>query len=210
MPLTFYYGTMGSSKSAHALMARVQYLEKGFAVALMKPEADTRGGKDRVVSRVGLWAPCVSIPRALDLLDWYRRQSCQVILVDEAQFLTPAQVEQLKEISLRARAVFCYGLKTDFRTRLFPGSRRLLELADQLVELPTVCRCGRKAEVSARIQDDKILRTGERVLIGGDERYVSMCYRCWSRRSALEQTPAPPKPEAPEPTGQAPPARPET
>lgn len=101
------------------------------------------------------------------------------MIIDEAQFLTGRQVEQLKDVAVEFIPVLCFGLKTDFRTYLFEGSKRLLELADSITEIKSICKCGRKAEVNARIQNGKIVREGEQIQIGGNESYQSLCYRCW-------------------------------
>ena len=178
--LYFKYGAMNSSKSANALMVKFNYEEQGYRDALLKPSLDDRDGVDIVKSRIGLEQKCYVIDRTVNLLEWYRaHRDYQVMIVDEAQFLTPEQVEQLKDLAVDAIPVLCFGLKTDFQTKMFPASKRLFELADSLSEIKSVCRCGRKAEVNARIHNGKIVKEGEQIFIGGNESYIGMCYKCW-------------------------------
>lgn len=188
--LYFRYGVMGSSKSAQALITKFNYEEQGMRVWLMKPAADMRYGADKVHSRIGLEQPADVIDDDMDLYEVFRdreREFYDVIIVDEAQFLQPAHVEQLREIvDYYNVPVFCFGLRTDFRTRLFPGSARLFELADSVTELKTVCTCGGKAMVNARIDaEGRVVTEGEQFLLGGNESYRPMCYKCW-KKAALE------------------------
>lgn len=188
--LYFKYGAMNSSKSANALMVKFNYEEQGYRVALLKPSIDNRGGANLVKSRIGLEERCYVIDDRVNLLDWFRQHSeYQVWIVDEAQFLTPEQVEQLKDLAVDQIPILCFGLKTDFQTHLFPASKRLFELADSLSEIKSVCRCGRKAEVNARIREGKIVRDGEQILIGGNERYLGMCYKCWRDENPAAKKP---------------------
>lgn len=177
--LYFKYGAMGSSKTAQALMVKFNYEEKGYKVALMKPAIDTRDEFGVCTSRIGLSGKCIIIPSDMDLFEWYETTDFQILIVDEAQFITTKQVEQLKEIACKYIPVICFGLKTDFRTYMFEGSKRLFELSDSLTEIKSVCKCGRKAEVNARLSNGKILYEGEQVEIGGNEKYIGMCYNCW-------------------------------
>ena len=182
--LYFSYGTMGSSKSAQALMVKFNYEHKGMKVMLVKPALDNRDDVDvpKVRSRIGLVAECLTItPQEsfVDMFQSYKKQNgCDCIIVDEAQFCTTEQVNQLKELT-RYVPVLCYGLLTDFKSKLFEGSKRLVELADSLREIKSVCRCGRKSTVNARFVDGKCVDDGPIVLIGGDESYENMCYWCW-------------------------------
>lgn len=182
--LYFSYGTMGSSKSAQALMVKFNYEHKGMKVMLVKPALDTRDDVDvpKVRSRIGLVAECLTItPQEsfVDMFESYKKQNgCDCIIVDEAQFCTTEQVNQLKELTKHV-PVLCYGLLTDFKSKLFEGSKRLVELADSLREIKSVCRCGRKSTVNARFVDGKCVDDGPIVLIGGDESYENMCYWCW-------------------------------
>lgn len=177
--LYFKYGAMGSSKTANALMVRFNYVEKGYKVALMKPAIDSRDEYGELRSRIGLKGKCIMITEDMNLYDWFKTTDYQVLIIDEAQFLTPLQVEQLKDVACEFVPVICFGLKTDFRTYMFPGSKRLFELADSITEIKSVCKCGRKAEVNARLSDGKIVREGNQVEIGGNEMYIGMCYNCW-------------------------------
>lgn len=183
--LYFKYGTMGSSKSAQALMCKFNYEQKGMKVMLVKPSLDTRGDADgarMVRSRIGLVADCETVTRDgsfTELFDNYKAQKgCDCIIVDEAQFCTTEQVNQLKQLT-RQVPVLCYGLMNDFRCQLFEGSKRLVELADSLQEIKSVCRCGRKSTVNARFINGKCVDDGPVVFIGGDESYENMCYWCW-------------------------------
>jgi len=182
--LYFNYGTMGSSKSAQALMVKFNYEQKGMTVMLVKPALDNRGDVDRpkVRSRIGLVADCLTITPEqsfLDLFEVYKTEhGCDCIIVDEAQFCTAAHIDQLKQLT-KFVPVLCYGLLTDFTNKLFEGSKRLVELADSLREIKSVCRCGRKSTVNARFVNGKCVDDGPVVLIGGDESYVNMCYWCW-------------------------------
>ena len=185
--LYFKYGAMGSSKTAQALMCRFNYLQKGFEVYLFKPVVDTRGEEDGiplVKSRIGLKSECVEFNKKESFFDICKRYDIlherRIIIVDEAQFLSREQVEQLKEIS-QTVPVLCYGLLTNFKTELFEGSKRLVEIADSLTEIKSVCKCGRKATINARIVNGKICEDGEEVMIG-DETYEGMCYRCFTER----------------------------
>ncbi len=184
--LYFRYGVMGSSKSAQALITKFNYEEQGMRVWLLKPAADTRDGQGRVRSRIGLEQPADAVTDKMDLYQIFRdreREFYDVIIADEAQFLTPAHVEQLREIVDHYNVpVFCFGLRTDFRTKMFPGSARLFELADSISELKTVCTCGGKATVNARIDPEgHVLTEGEQFLLGGNESYRPMCYKCWKK-----------------------------
>ena len=174
--LYFKFGTMGSSKTAQALMCRFNYLQKGFSVLLVKPSTDTRSPK--VKSRIGLEADCLSIEKNGSFFNLYQQNKPDVIIVDECQFLTKLQVEELKELT-RFVPVLCYGLLTNFKTELFEGSKRLIELADSISEIKSVCKCGKKATLNARIIDGKVVYDGPEVLIGADESYECRCYWCY-------------------------------
>ncbi len=182
--LYFKYGTMGSSKSAQALMCKFNYEQKGMKVLLVKPSTDTRDDTQQrmVRSRIGLTAECQIITPEQSFYDLYNNfkaaNGCDCIIVDEAQFCTAEQIDQLKQLT-RYVSVLCYGLLKDFRCHLFEGSKRLVELADSLQEIKSVCRCGRKSSVNARFVNGKCVDDGPVVMIGGDESYESMCYWCW-------------------------------
>lgn len=183
--LYFKYGTMGSSKSAEALMAKFNYEQKGMVVMLVKPSLDNRGdgdGQPMVRSRIGLSSPCEIIrpeDSFVELFDKFKAENgCDCVIVDEAQFCTTKQVDELKLLTKQV-PVLCYGLLNNFRCQLFEGSKRLVELSDSLQEIKSVCRCGRKSTVNARFINGKCVDDGPVVFIGGDESYENMCYWCW-------------------------------
>ena len=184
--LYFRYGVMGSSKSAQALITKFNYEEQGMRVWLITPAADTRYGKDIVRSRIGLEQTGDVITEDMNLYEIFRdreKEFNDVIIADEAQFLTPQHIEQLRDIVDNYNVpVFCFGLRTDFRTKMFPGSARLFELADSVSELKTVCTCGGKAMVNARIDGEgNIITEGAQIMLGGNESYRPMCYKCWKK-----------------------------
>ena len=183
--LYFKYGVMGSSKSAQALITKFNYEELGMTVWLIKPSIDTRDGADVVKSRIGLSATARVITPGEDIIAAYREAGKHdVIIADEAQFFTPAQIDQLRTlVDEDDLPVLCFGLRTDFLTHFFPGAQRLMELADSLTEIKTVCACGRKATVNARIDENgRITTEGSQVLLGGNDRYVAMCHKCWKEK----------------------------
>ena len=181
--LYFKYGAMGSSKTAQALITKYNYEENDMKVWLIKPSADTRDGAAILRSRVGLEATVEVIPPEVDIYARFlgsRVRRCDVIIVDECQFLTENQIDQLRAIvDQQSIPVLCFGLRTDFLTRLFPGSRRLMELADCIEEIKTMCDCGSKATVNARISDGYIVTEGAQVVLGGNDSYIAMCHRCY-------------------------------
>ena len=184
--LYFKYGAMGSSKTAQVLITKFNYEERGMRVWLIKPATDVRDGEDMIRSRIGLSATCSAIGKKDDIYEIYTGSGVEadVIIADESQFFTSAQIDQLRRIVDECGApVLCFGLRTDFMTRLFPGSHRLFELADSISEIKTMCECGRKATVNARINDDgEVLTAGRQVMLGGNERYIAMCHRCYRKR----------------------------
>ena len=153
--LYFKYGAMGSSKSAQALITKFNYEELGMSVWLIKPSTDTRDGADIIKSRIGLECRARIITPEQNIVEEYRKAGRHdVIITDEAQFFTPEQIDQLRTLVDEDNLpVLCFGLRTDFLTHFFPGARRLMELADSLTEIKTVCACGRKATVNARIDE---------------------------------------------------------
>ena len=184
--LYFKYGAMGSSKTAQALITKYNYEENGRKVWLIKPSADTRDGVDILRSRIGLEAKVEVIAPETDVYDLFLRTqkgSCDVIIVDECQFLTGAQIDQLRAIVNDFNVpVMCFGLRTDFQTHLFPGSLRLMEVADTIQEIKTICDCGAKATVNARIDGNgNIITEGAQVVLGGNDSYIAMCHRCYIR-----------------------------
>lgn len=184
--LYFKYGAMGSSKTAQALITKYNYEENGLKVWLCKPSADTRDGADILRSRIGLWSQVQVIDPGTDIFALFeatRKDRCHVIITDECQFFTPAQIDQLRAIvDGHNIPVICYGLRTDFLCHLFPGSLRLMEVADTIQEIRTICDCGAKATVNARIDSEGYIVTqGEQVQLGGNDSYIAMCHKCWTR-----------------------------
>ena len=183
MKMYFYYGAMGSSKTANALMTRFSWEDKGKKVALLKPSIDNRDGVDIVKSRAGLMAKAILIYPDSNICDVLPDpvEEYDNLIVDEAQFLSKAQVDELREIADHGTFVMCYGLKADFLGNLFEGSKRILELADSLREIVTMCPCGKKAIMYARYSGNKILYEGEQVVVGGNESYMALCHRCYKK-----------------------------
>ena len=184
--LYFKYGAMGSSKTAQALITKYNYEENDLQVWLIKPSADTRDGQEILRSRIGLQARVEIITPDMDVRKRFEETQaghCDVIIVDECQFLLPEQIDQLRDIVDEDDIpVMCFGLRTDFQTRLFPGSLRLMEVADTIQEIKTICDCGAKATVNARIDGTgHIITEGAQVELGGNDRYIAMCHRCYIR-----------------------------
>ena len=180
--LYFKYGAMGSSKTANALITKFNYEERGMRVWLIKPSVDVRDGADMVRSRIGLQAQASVITPDIDLYAEYQKHSdCAVIIADECQFFTAEQIDGLRRIVDELDIpVLCYGLRTDFRTKLFSGSSRLFEVADSVTEIKTICACGKKAIVNARMDGEgKIIVEGGQILIGGNDSYIAMCHSSW-------------------------------
>lgn len=183
--LYFHYSAMNAGKSTLLLQAAYNYRERGMRVALFTAALDDRAGRGRIASRIGLGADAELFAADTDLLGAVESLSANAplhcVFVDEAQFLTEDQVWQLARVADRLGVpVMCYGLRTDFRGELFPGSKGLLALADTLREVRTICRCGRKATMVVRLgADGKVLHDGDQIFIGGEDRYVSLCRRHW-------------------------------
>ena len=183
--LYFKYGAMGSSKTAQALITKYNYEENGLKVWLIKPSADTRDGMDILRSRIGLEATVQIMLPDTDVYEVFKTERegrCDVIITDECQFFTPEQIDQLRAIvNDYDIPVMCFGLRTDFLTHLFPGSRRLMEIADTIQEIKTICDCGAKATVNARISDGYVVTEGDQVFLGGNDAYIAMCHKCYIR-----------------------------
>ena len=183
--LYFKYGAMGSSKTAQALITKYNYEENDLKVWLIKPSADTRDGAEVLRSRIGLEAQVEVIAPHVDIYARFlggKVRRSDVIIVDECQFMTEKQIDQLRSIVDEHNIpVICFGLRTDFQTRLFPGSRRLMEVADTIQEIKTICDCGAKATVNARISDGYIVTEGAQVVLGGNDSYIAMCHKCYIR-----------------------------
>jgi len=190
--LYFKFGAMGCSKTAQALITKFNYEERGMKVLLLKPSVDVRDGAEIVKSRIGLTAKAVVVDDKENLYKAYEEKyrDRDVIIVDECQFLTPDQVDELGQIVIDFNVpVLCFGLRTDFLTHLFPGSRRLFEIAESITEIKSVCKCGAKATVNARLDDDgNVVYSGEQVCLGGNDRYVAMCRKCWLKKKAEQET----------------------
>ena len=182
--LYFKYGSMGSSKTAQALITKYNYEENGMRVWLVKPAADNRDGEVVLRSRVGLEAVAEVVPPEADICELFRqRERTDVIIVDECQFMTAAQIDQLRDIVDTANIpVLCFGLRTDFQSKLFGGSRRRFEVADSITEIKAICDCGAKATTNARLDvDGYVVTEGAQLLLGGNDRYLAMCHKCWIR-----------------------------
>lgn len=188
--LIYHYGTMSSGKSGILLMQAHQFEESGIPFLCMKSAIDTRDGEDVIVSRIGIKRECITVGVEDDLyalmtslIGDFTLQGLSKpcwILVDEAQFLSAKQVEQLGLVVDRLNInVMCYGLRTDFLSRMFEGSKRLMELADEIDEIKTSCSCGRKAVVNARFHNGEITTEGEQIMIGGNETYIPLCRKCY-------------------------------
>ena len=175
--LYFRYGAMGSSKTANAIMVQYNYSERGQKVLMVKPQLDNRDGERTVLSRCGLSTECVFMEE-LPGID-VRQYDC--VIVDEAQFLTKEQVQQLVHIVDELNVpVICYGLRADFQGNFFEGSLWLMAWADSIEEVKTICWCGRKATCNARVMDGRVIKEGDQILLGGNSQYVSLCRKHWA------------------------------
>ena len=192
--LYFRYGTMGSAKTALLLTQAYNFEERKMTYVCMKPVVDTREKDNVIRSRIGIERKCSWIDADTDLYVMIRDLFGQAgavidwILIDEAQFLSADQVDQLaRVVDDYGSNVICYGLRTDFRTHLFEGSRRLFEIADSIDEIKSTCSCGRKTIVNARIDSNgDFVTEGQQLEIGGDDRYIAVCRKCW-RNNRIEQ-----------------------
>lgn len=185
--LYFRHGPMGSAKTLNLLAVAHNYRNQGKSVFIIKPSVDVRWGTDEVRSRAGLsvHADALADPENPDQ-ELPDLSQYSAVLVDEAQFLLPAFVERLRTVTLLGVPVICYGLRTDFRGKLFPGSARLLELADSIEEVKTTCQfCNRKAVFNMRLRDGVPVSDGAQIQLGGDESYVPSCFRCFHGRVGL-------------------------
>ncbi|MCX2721658.1 thymidine kinase [Roseibium salinum] len=184
--LYFNYSSMNAGKSTVLLQAAYNYKERGMNALLLIAAFDDRGGKGRIASRIGLSADADIFAAQDDIYEHVRgshhSKPVDAVFVDEAQFLTESQVWQLAKVADQLRIpVMCFGLRTDFQGKLFPGSAALLALADNLKEIKTICWCGRKATMVARLDaEGRIVEEGDQVVIGGNERYVPLCRKHWT------------------------------
>lgn len=188
--LYFRYGTMGSAKTALLLTQAYNFEERGMEFLCMKPIVDTREKENVIKSRIGIKRECLWIYQDTDIYELVKNiyeETLVVkdwILIDEAQFLSQEQVDQLARIvDDYGCNVVCYGLRTDFQSKMFEGSRRLFEIADTIDEIKSTCSCGRKTIINARIDaDGSVITDGNQVMIGGDDKYIAMCRRCWRNK----------------------------
>lgn len=185
--LYFKYGAMGSSKTAQALIAKFNYEERNMNVWLIKPATDNRDGSSVIRSRIGIMDTAENIQPDVSISERFRTflpGRIDVIIADECQFFEEEQIDQLRVIVDDYNVpVLCFGLRTDFLTHMFPGSRRLFELADSITEIKTICECGTKASVNARMDENgRITTHGDQVCLGGNDRYIAMCHKCWKKK----------------------------
>ena len=187
--LYFNYGAMNAGKSTILLQAAYNYDERGMRTVLLKPSLDNRGGtQEKITSRIGLSNNAIVFNQTADLMslveEIHSENKIDCVLVDEAQFLSLDQVWQLSSIADQLRIpVMCYGIRTDFRGDLFPGSAALLAVADNLKEIKTLCWCGRKATMNMRFgKDGQAVSDGTQIEVGGNERYISLCRKHWTKK----------------------------
>lgn len=196
--LYFRYGAMGSSKSANILIVRYNYEERNQYAVLLKPRIDNRDGEHEIQSRIGLSAPVEYVDEFLNEIakTWgpgspeylYHGMKVDAVLVDEVQFLSEKEIDTLSDIvDFYDIPVICYGLRTDFRSKMFPGSKRLMEIADIIEEVPTVCWCGKRAQCNTRYADGKIVREGAQVMLGSNESYVALCRKHYKEGKLWEE-----------------------
>lgn len=190
--LYFNYATMNSGKSLQLMSIAHNMDERHIPTLTIKPSIDTRDGENKIYSRIGISRDCRMFSQEDDLFGLINDENCgrisrnsylKWIFVDEAQFLTEEQVDQLSDVvDYLGINVMCYGLRTDFKSKLFPGSKRLFELADTIEEIKSTCECGSKTIINARVdKDGNVLKNGPQTLVGGDDRYISICRKCWKR-----------------------------
>jgi thymidine kinase len=186
--LYFRYGTMDSAKTMNLLAVAHNYRKQGKRVILLKPKLDERFGTEKIASRSGLEAEADLLLAEDHVLAPDEFAGLDCVLVDEAQFLSPAVVDQLRRITIDpGLPVICYGLRTDFRTRLFPGSKRLLELADRIEEVKVTCQyCQKKATFNLRMVDGRAVVNGPQIQLGADEHYAPVCWKHYDERTSVE------------------------
>ena len=192
--LFYYYGSMASAKTLRLLSTAYNFEEKGVQIMVLKPALDTRDGEGIIRSRAGLERKCIMIDKDVNLykaIKAYKNvldaqlESLKWVIIDECQFLTEEQVDQLSDVvDFLDISVMCFGLRTDFQSRLFLGSKRLFEIADDIEEIKSTCECGdNKTSINARFDENgEIIIEGSQVEIGGNERYRAICRRCWKNK----------------------------
>lgn len=188
--LVFKYGTMGSSKTAMALMLRFSYIENGKNVLFLKPKLDSRDGSTLVKSRIGISAEALTYDEKDCILDkfWDEILDSDIVVVDEVQFSTKKQIEDFKTITEELnKPVITFGLRTDFQTNLWEGSKRLFELATIIEELNLKCRCGNSAIVNARFNKKGIVYEGKQLELGSNDKYRALCYSCWKKGDLFDE-----------------------
>ena len=189
--LRFYFGSMASAKSLRLLTTAYNFEEKGVQIMVLKPALDTRDGEGVIRSRAGLERKCIMVDKDVNLykaIKAYKNvlasqlETLKWVIIDECQFLTEEQVDQLSDaVDFLDVNVMCFGLRTDFQSHLFPGSKRLFELADDIEEIKSTCECGeRKTSINARFDENgEIIIEGSQVEIGGNDKYRAICRKCW-------------------------------
>ncbi len=189
--LYFRHGTMNSAKTLNLLAVAHNYRAQGKRVRLMKPRLDDRFGAHEIASRAGVTMQADALVDADSVLSVEDFRGLDCVLVDEAQFLSSRLVEQLRMLTRDPGVpVICYGLRTDFRTRLFEGARRLLELADSIEEVKVTCQyCNKKAILNMRLVDGAATSEGAQVMLGAEERYVPVCFGCFDARLPIASLP---------------------
>ena len=180
---------MGSTKTATLLTTNFNYMEKGLSTLLITSGKDDRSGTGIISSRIGLKAnadivvyPETNLYTAITEAEVNRKGKLDVILADEVQFYSIRQIEQLGDVvDYLERSVLCYGLKIDFQSHFFPATQRLMEIADTINEIKTMCHCGRKATFNARTHNGKMVTEGEQIQTGGNSTYTAVCRKCWKK-----------------------------
>lgn len=192
--LYYYYGSMASAKSLRLLSTAYNFEEKNVQIMVLKPSLDTRDGEGVIKSRAGLERKCIMVDHDVNLykvVKAYKNvlasqlETLKWVIIDECQFLTETQIDQLSDVvDFLDVNVMCYGLRTDFKSRLFPSTKRLFELADDIEEIKSTCECGeRKASINARFDNNgEIITEGDQIMVGGNETYRAICRKCWKNK----------------------------
>lgn len=184
--LYFYYGAMGSSKTAQLLINAFNCMERGMNPVLFTSATDTRTSGGCISSRIGLSEKAVPLSAGDDIFsivkDMHRKSHVHAVFADEVNLMTVDHVEGMaKIVDDLSIPVMAYGIRTDFRTRFFPSTLRLMEIADTIHEIRTLCHCGNKATVNTRIANGRVVREGPQVMVGGNESYTALCRKCWKK-----------------------------
>lgn len=178
--LTFFYATMNNGKSLKLMIDNYNYTNAGYSTIALKPSLDTRD--DKITTRIApnLAIDCIQYNKTDDIKKLVTDKNIDIIFIDEVQFSTKKQINQLRELANDGITIFAYGLRTNFKCELFEGSQQLMAVSDKIIELPGLCHCGKKTLVNARIIDNKIIKEGEEILCGAEELYLGLCHHCWS------------------------------